>query len=199
MEKVEILSHLTAKEWKVAWNDNVVEDTKKNVRAVDSKNCFLGHFENEQDFILYFHKEFEGSSLSTFFMGHLEDTKEGCRVTGHYTKKRTANMFLIFAMIITAVTTLAMLFGGMTQMAIAPAGLCAICAICFFNTPKSTKDLLFERLKKISFSESKRDRKHNKKKESKALKEDAKNADVMAAADAEIAAAEDIVEDTESI
>lgn len=170
MEKVEILSHLTPREWKTAWNENVVEDTKKNVRAVDSRSCFLGHFENESDFILYYHKEFENNSLNTFFMGHVESAEEGCRVTGYYAKKKTANIFLIFAMIITAITTVVMLFGGMGQMVIAPAALCAICAVCFFTIPKTTKELLFERLKKISFSESKRDRKHNKKLESKAAK-----------------------------
>ena len=91
MKTYEVVSHLTVKQWKKSWSQKVVEDTKKNVHDVYKNSCFLGHFENDNDFILYFHKEFEGNSLNTFFMGHVEKCKEGCRITGRFTKKKTAN------------------------------------------------------------------------------------------------------------
>ena len=154
MKTYEVVSHLTVKQWKKSWSQKVVEDTKKNVHDVYKNSCFLGHFENDNDFILYFHKEFEGNSLNTFFMGHVEKCKEGCRITGRFTKKKTANIFLIFAAVLTFVTTLAFAVQGAFQMMATPAVLCIIVLACYFVTPQSAQDRLTELLKEISFEDA---------------------------------------------
>lgn len=153
MEIYEVLSHLTKKEWKKSWGNRVVEDTKANLRSYHSKNCYFGHFINNDEFVLYYHKEFEGNSLNTYFHGSVEKCDEGCRVTGHFVKKRTANIFLLFAAVLTGLTTLVMAYNGNFQMMAAPAVLCAIVLLCYFVTPKNSKERLEEGLKEISFAE----------------------------------------------
>ena len=153
METYEVLSHLTKKEWKKSWGNRVVEDTKANLRSYHSKNCYFGHFINNDEFVLYYHKEFEGNSLNTYFHGSVEKCDEGCRVTGHFAKKRTANIFLLFAAVLTGLTTLVMAYNGNFQMMAAPAVLCAIVLLCYFVTPKNSKERLEEGLKEISFAD----------------------------------------------
>lgn len=153
METYEVLSHLTKKEWKKSWGNRVVEDTKANLRSYHSKNCYYGHFINNDEFILYYHKEFEGNSLNTYFHGCVEKCDEGCRVTGHFAKKRTANIFLLFAAFLTGLTTLVMAYNGNFQMMAAPVVLCAVVLLCYFVTPKNSKDRLEEGLKEISFAD----------------------------------------------
>ena len=153
MENYEILSHLTKKEWKKSWSGKIVEDTKENLRSYHSKTCFYGHFINKDDFILYYHKEFEGNGLNTYFHGKVEKCPEGCRVTGTFKKKRTANIFLIFAAILTALTACVMAYNGQYQMMAAPAVLCVIVLLCYFIVPKNSKDRLMDELKEISFAD----------------------------------------------
>lgn len=144
---------MTKKEWKKSWGNRVVEDTKANLRSYHSKNCYFGHFINNDEFVLYYHKEFEGNSLNTYFHGSVEKCAEGCRVTGHFSKKRTANIFLIFAAVLTGLTTLVMAYNRSFQMMAAPAVLCAIVLLCYFVTPKNSKERLQEGLKEISFAD----------------------------------------------
>ena len=40
MENVTIISHLTPKEWKMSWEDKVVEDTKEKMRAYQYPTVF---------------------------------------------------------------------------------------------------------------------------------------------------------------
>ena len=153
MENYEILSHLTKKEWKKSWGNQVVEDTKENLRNYHSKTCFYGHFVNKDDFILYYHKEFEGNSLNTYFHGKVEKCPEGCRVTGSFKKKRTANIFLIFAAILTGLTTMVMVYNRNFQLMAAPAALFVIVLLCYFVVPKSSRERLMDQLKAISFAD----------------------------------------------
>ena len=152
-QKIEIRSHLTKQNWKKSWSDKVVEDTRENTRQYHKTNCFYGHFENDSDFILYHHKEFEGTMLTTFFMGHVEKTEEGCRITGHFSKRKTANIFFIFAAVLTLIVAIVMSFAGQIQMAIAPFFLCIIVIMCYFVMPSTAKDRLTNQLKKISFDD----------------------------------------------
>ena len=70
MENVTIISHLTPREWKMSWENKVVEDSRENMRAYQQQNCFWGHFKNDRDFTICHHKEFEikGMSLGLYLM-----------------------------------------------------------------------------------------------------------------------------------
>jgi len=153
MGSVEIISHLTKKAWKKSWKEKVVEDTKFNVREYHKQNCFFGHFINEDDFILYHHKEFEGNSMNTYFFGHVEKCEQGCKITGSFSKKKTANIFLKFGALLTLVTALVFGAQGQLQMMLAPAVLCVILILCLVVNPQSSRERLLDALKKISFSD----------------------------------------------
>ena len=56
MENVTIISHLTPREWKMSWENKVVEDSRENMRAYQQQNCFWGHFKNDRDFTICHHK-----------------------------------------------------------------------------------------------------------------------------------------------
>lgn len=152
-ETIEVRSHLTKQNWKKSWNDKIVEDTRENTRQYHKTNCFYGHFENDSDFILYHHKEFEGTMLTTFFMGHVEKTEEGCKITGYFSKRKTANIFFTFAAVFTLIVAIVMAFAGQLQMAVAPLFLCVIVVLCYFVMPRTSKERLIEALKKISFDD----------------------------------------------
>ena len=64
MKNVTIISHLTPEEWKMSWNDKVVEDNRQNMRASQQSDCFWGHFTSDSDFIICHHKEFEIKGMS---------------------------------------------------------------------------------------------------------------------------------------
>ena len=153
MNTIEIRSHLTKKQWMHSWKEKVVEDTKENRRAYHSANCFYGQFFNDSEFKLYHHKEFEGNGLNTFFFGKVEKSQDGCVITGTFKKKSTANIFLIFAAILTGITSAVMLFNGNMQLFIAPAALFVIVLLCYFIVPASSRELLTGILKDISFTE----------------------------------------------
>ena len=157
METYEIISPLSVKQWKKAWNGAVVEDSRENRKNYHQKTCYCGHFTSDNEFILYYHKEFENYSLNTNFFGRLEKHGRGCRLTGHFAKKRTANIFLVFASALTAVTTIVMGFSGQFKMMCAPAVLCVILLLCLFIIPKGTQDILVNVLKEISFPDDKND------------------------------------------
>ena len=153
MNTIEIRSHLTKKQWMRSWKEKVVEDTKENRRAYHSSNCFYGQFFNDSEFKLYHHKEFEGNGLNTFFFGKVEKSADDCVITGTFKKKSTANIFLIFAAILTGITSAVMLFNGNMQLFIAPAVLFVIVLLCYFIVPASSRELLTGILKDISFTE----------------------------------------------
>lgn len=154
METYEIISSLSVKRWKKSWNQAVVEDTQENRKNYHGKTCYCGHFVNDREFVIYYHKEFEGDSMSTYFFGNLEKHPGGCRVIGHFSKKKTANIFLVFASALTAVTAVVMGFSGHFQMMCAPAILCVILLLCLLITPKTSKETLIHALKEISFSDA---------------------------------------------
>lgn len=155
METFEVISPLSVKQWKKAWAESVVEDHRENRRAYHGKTCYCGHFINDQDFVAFYHKEFESYGLNTYFYGRIEKKGKGSRIYGHFAKKRTANIFLIFAVILTALTTVVMGVSCQFQMMCAPAALCVILLLCLFITPKGTRDLLLNLLKDISFPDDK--------------------------------------------
>lgn len=155
METYEVISPLSLKQWKKAWDNTVVEDTRDNRKNYHQKTCYCGHFINEQEFMFFYHKEFEGYGLNTYFFGKLEKHGKGCRITGHFAKKRTANIFLVFASALTAVTAVVMAASGQYQMMCAPAVLCVILLLCLFIIPQGSKDILIHVLKEISFPDDK--------------------------------------------
>lgn len=96
MENVTIISHLTPREWKMSWENKVVEDTRENMRAYQQQNCFWGHFKNDRDFTICHHKEFEikGMSFGLYFNGTIEDDERGCKIVGKFGKKKRQICFL---------------------------------------------------------------------------------------------------------
>ena len=93
MENVTIISHLTPREWKMSWENKVVEDTRENMRAYQQQNCFWGHFKNDRDFTICHHKEFEikGMSFGLYFNGTIEDDERGCKIVGENGKSVSWN------------------------------------------------------------------------------------------------------------
>ena len=153
MENVTIISHLTPREWKMSWENKVVEDTRENMRAYQQQNCFWGHFKNDRDFTICHHKEFEikGMSFGLYFNGTIEDDERGCKIVGKFGKKKTANLFLGMG----AALCIAAIFGAIArqdmEVSIVATVLLAILLIVYFAKPQKGQKRILAQLEKISF------------------------------------------------
>lgn len=153
MENVTIISHLTPREWKMSWENKVVEDSRENMRAYQQQNCFWGHFKNDRDFTICHHKEFEikGMSLGLYFNGTIEDDERGCKIVGKFGKKKTANLFLGMG----AALCIAAIFGAIAcqdmEVSIVATVLLAILLIVYFAKPQKGQKRILDQLEKISF------------------------------------------------
>lgn len=153
MKNVTIISHLTPEEWKMSWNKKVVEDTRENMRAYQQKNCYWGHFSNDSDFSICHHKEYElkGMSLGLYFNGHLENDERGCRITGTFGKKVTANIFLAMGSVLCMIAMFASMVRADIEVSIVSAVLLVILLICYFAKPQKGQERILKQLEKISF------------------------------------------------
>lgn len=178
MENVTIISHLTPEEWRLSWEDKVVEDTRENMRAYQQQNCFWGHFTGDSDFTICHHKEFEikGMSLGIYFNGHLEEDERGCRITGKFGKKLTANIFLAMGAVLCIVAMFAAMVRADMEVSIVSAVLLVILLACYFAKPRKGKERILKYLEKISFDASFHGRYvkgRNRKKKKRTMKEKA--------------------------
>ncbi len=166
MPNVTIVSHLTPMEWKMSWDDKVVEDSRENMKDYQSHNCYWGHFSNDSDFTICFHKEFEvkGMSMGLYFNGHLDWDEQGSRITGKFAKKRSANLFLFAGAILCLLCIFGGLMRGSTQLILVAGVLLVILVIYYMVKPNSGQERILEELKKISFDDafSGRDRYRNR-------------------------------------
>lgn len=156
MENVTIISHLTPEEWKRSWHDKVVEDTRENMRAYQQQTCFWGHFNNGRDFTICHHKEFElkGMSLGLYFNGRLEEDERGCRITGKFGKKLSANIFLAMGAVLCIIALFGSILRADQEVAIVSAVLLVILIVCYCAKPKRGQQRLLDQLEKISFDGS---------------------------------------------
>ena len=156
MKNVTIISHLTPEEWKKSWQDKVVEDTRENMRACQQKTCFWGHFSGNHDFTICHHKEFEmkGMSLGMYFNGHLEKDKKGCRITGKFGKKLSANIFLAMGLVLCIVAMFGAAVRGDHEVSIVSSILFVIFLLCYLIKPRKGQQRLLEHMEKISFDNS---------------------------------------------
>jgi hypothetical protein len=155
MENVTIVSHLTPQEWKRSWQDKVVEDTKENMRAYQQQSCYWGHFTNDSDFTICHHKEYEikGMSLGLYFNGHLEADEQGCRITGKFGKKLSANMFLAMGAVLCIVAFFSALVRADHEVSIVSAVLLVIIMAVYFSKPQKGQKRIMSQLEKISFDD----------------------------------------------
>lgn len=153
MENVTIISHLTPEEWRRSWNDKVIEDTNENMRASQQETCFWGHFSNARDFTICHHKEFEVKdvSLGIYFNGHLEPYEGGTRVTGKFSKKKTANLFIMMGTVLCLMALLGGVLRGDRQLMIVASVLLVILICVYLAKPRKGQTRILEHLKKISF------------------------------------------------
>lgn len=149
-QRYEIISHFKKKDWKKRWNDKIIYDDKKNRRDLTTQSCMFGQFYKEDQFYCYFHKEFQNSLMATYFMGKIETTDTGCKITGQFSKRRTANIFLVFAAALTAVAAASFIYMHQMNMAVAPAVLCIVCIICLVVTPRESSERILDLLKEVS-------------------------------------------------
>ncbi len=195
MDKVTIISHLTPLEWKLSWNDKVIEDTRENQKQTQQQTCFWGHFINDKDFTICHHKEFEikGMSFGMYFNGHLEWDEQGSKITGNFGKKWSANLFLIAG----AILCILVMVGApqsssenSLQIFGVAAVLLVILIIFYFAKPRTGQQRILDELKAISFDDKFHGRDHRhaktvpsskKKKKKRSMKE---KAAAVAAADA---------------
>lgn len=156
MENVTIISHLTPEEWKRSWQAKVVEDTKENMRAYQQSTCYWGHFTGDRDFIICHHKEYEikGMSLSLYFNGHLEEDEKGCRITGKFGKKLSANIFLAMGAVLCIVALFSAMVKADYEVLFVSAVLLVILMLCYFTKPQKGKQRILKMLEKISFDDA---------------------------------------------
>ncbi len=156
MQNVTIISHLTPEEWKLSWQDKVIEDTPENMKAYQSSTCFWGHFSNSRDFTICHHKEFEikGMSMGLYFNGKLENDERGCRIEGSFGKKKTANLFLIVGLILCLLALIGATLQRDTQVSIVSSVLLIILLVFYLVKPKTGQDRIMKQLEAISFDDS---------------------------------------------
>ncbi len=178
MENVTIISHLTPEEWKMSWQDKVVEDTRENMRTYQQQTCFWGHFNNGKDFTICHHKEFElkGMSLGLYFNGRLEADERGSRITGKFGKKLSANIFLAMGAVLCIIALFGSIVRADREVAIVAAILLVILVVCYCAKPKRGQERILKQLEKISFDSSFHNKtavKKNQKKKKRTMKEKA--------------------------
>lgn len=157
-------SCLTPEEWKLSWQDKVREAgkkrpaRKKEVQEAKGKRraCYEGYFFGERDFRLCRRQEYEikGMSIGLYFQGHLEETKEGCRITGRFRKKPGANLFLLLgAVLCLAAAGKSFLTADYGILALS-LGLFAVLLFCFWSKPKKGCKMILRQLERISTDEA---------------------------------------------
>ncbi len=153
MENVTIISHLTPKEWKMSWEDKVVEDTKEKMRAYQLSNCFWGHFKNDNEFTICHHKdgEIKSMSLGLYFNGTIENDEHGCKIVGKFGKKFTANLFLGVGGALCTAALIGSIARQDIEVAIVSAVLLLILFIVYFSKPQKAQQTILKHLEKISF------------------------------------------------
>ena len=168
MKNVTIKSHLTVPEWKMSFEDKVVEDTRENMRAYQQSNCFWGHFMDDDNFIICHHKdgEIKGMSLGLYFTGRVQKDEHGCTVTGSFGRKLTANIFLGFGAILCILAMIGSLSREDTEVLVVSSILLILLFMIYFYKPKSGQKIILDELEKISFD----DKFHNKRIKSKKKK-----------------------------
>ncbi|MCF0146465.1 MAG: hypothetical protein HUJ73_07750 [Eubacterium sp.] len=153
MDKYTIMSPLTLIEWKRSWEKHVVDDSDRaNQNSTRMQNCYWGHFKNEKDFTICFHKEFESKALSlgSYFNGTIERHENGSKITGSITRKKSANIFLTVGIIIFLLVSLVSFFSGERMTALATAVLFFIFLAFRVKTPKQEETQLLDIMKTIS-------------------------------------------------
>lgn len=146
----EIISYLKKKDWKKRWSEKVLEYTRENKKNYVMHNCYFGEFTGENEFYVFFHGEFQNSLLATYFKGKIEQTENGCKITGTFSKRRTAMIFLYFATVLTGLTAIIALTTMQFNVAVAPAILCAICIMTAMTNPKKSVNQLLDLMKEVS-------------------------------------------------
>lgn len=138
------------KDWKKQWCEKVVEYTKENKKKFVASNCYFGEFISDDEFYVFFHGEFQNALMATYFKGKIEQTPDGCKVTGSFSKRRTAMIFLYFATVLTGFTAIVSVMNSQLNVAMAPAILCVICVMTAVVNPKGSIAKLLELMKDIS-------------------------------------------------
>ena len=156
MSKITIVSHLSPEEWKASWEAKVVEDSSKAMKDYHKCDCFCGRFYNENDFLLFHHKEFESKtfSLGMYFTGRIEKDVQGSKITEKKKKKWSANLFLGAGAALSLVAFFGSLVRSDYEIAITAAVLLVILVVLYFARPKKEQALLQKHLEKISFDDS---------------------------------------------
>ena len=153
MSSFEVSSRHDPETWLKIWDSRVVELNSKNRGAYGNTNCYYGLHEGD-DLMVFLHRDGSGIYLATRFEGKIRQEGTGSRISGRFTRKKEAVIFLWFAVGM-------MLLGGISQLVMG-GGLLrsllffAIAAICFAiqnYTPKKDVDMVKNLLTEISESE----------------------------------------------
>ena len=153
MSSFEVTSRHDPETWLKIWDSRVVVLNSKNRGAYGNSNCYYG-LHNGEDLMVFLHRDGSGIYLATRFEGKIRREGTGSRISGRFTRKKEAVIFLWFAVIM-------MLLGGVSQLAMGGGILrsllfFAIAAICFVvqkYTPKKDVDMVKNLLTEISNAE----------------------------------------------
>lgn len=153
MSSFEVSSRHDPETWLKIWDSRVVELNSKNRGAYGNSNCYYG-LHSGDDVMVFLHRDGSGIYLATRFEGKIRPEGGGSRISGRFTRKKEAVIFLWFAVIM-------MLIGGVSQLALGSGILrsllfFAIAAISFAiqkYTPKKDVDMVKNLLTEISESE----------------------------------------------
>lgn len=132
------------------------EDTGKRRSAALNRSYYEGNFYKERDFRLCRHQPYEikGMSVGLYFQGHLEETEEGCRITGRFRKKGSANLFLILGLVLCLIALPKAWMGGQHMVAALSLGLFGVFLYCFLVKSKKGCRMLLRQLERISEDEA---------------------------------------------
>lgn len=153
MSSFEVTSRHDPETWLKIWDSRVVVLNSKNRGAYGNSNCYYG-LHNGDDLMVFLHRDGSGIYLATRFEGKIRREGTGSRISGRFTRKKEAVIFLWFAVVM-------MLLGGVSQLAMG-SGIVrsllffAIAAICFAvqkYTPKSDVEMVKKLLTDISEAE----------------------------------------------
>ena len=153
MSSFEVSSRHDPETWLKIWDSRVVELNSKNRGAYGNSNCYYG-LHNGDDLMVFLHRDGSGIYLATRFEGKIRPEGSGSRISGRFTRKKEAVIFLWFAVGM-------MLLGGISQIAMGNGvlrsllffGIAVICFAIQNYTPKKDVEMVKNLLNEISESE----------------------------------------------
>ncbi len=155
-QEVTIISHLKPADWKLSWEDKVIADNEGSMAAYQPHTGYWGHFKNDYEFVLSYHREYEikGMSLSQYFNGRIMPDEQGSKIVGTFGKKWSANLFLMVGAVLCLGAFIMAAYQMNLSICLTAGVLFIIILAVYLFRPEQGQKQIMEGLQEISFDDA---------------------------------------------